>query len=97
MQKNRIILLTKTDGSLELFYGRLKAAHCSWGPGGPSRMGKMQRKEIHADLGVCVCVCVCPVSPPKNARVCRFSLVVVVKVTAELIVVWLLWCILHQK
>ena len=54
MQKNRIILLTKTDGSLELVYGRLKAAHCSWGPGGPSRMGKMQRKEIHADLGVCV-------------------------------------------
>src|SRR4029434_2323724 len=54
--------LTKTDGSLHLVPGRLKVAHCSWGPGGRTvRDGKMQSRNSprsQAYLRVCVCVCV---------------------------------------
>ena len=50
--------LTETDGSLHLVPGRLKAAHCSWGPGGRTvRDGKMQSVNSQRPQA-CVCVCV---------------------------------------
>src|SRR4029434_6077781 len=65
MQKNRTLSclsLTKTDVSLHLVPGRLKAAHCSWGPGGRTvRDGKMQSRNSQRPQP---CACVCPVSPP---------------------------------
>src|SRR4029434_3097377 len=51
--------LTKTDSSLHLVPGRLKAAHCSWGPGGRTvQDGKMQSRNSQQPQA-CVCVCVC--------------------------------------
>src|SRR4029434_1532625 len=53
MQKNRTLpcpSLTKMDGSLDLVPGRLKAAHCSWGP---------VCVCVCVGVGVRACVCVC--------------------------------------
>ena len=66
--------LTKTDGSPHLVPGRLKAAHCSWGPGGRTvRDGINAEAKFTNDLRP-ACVCVCPVSPP-CIHVCSVSLV----------------------
>src|SRR4029434_6857103 len=47
--------LTKKDGSLHLVRGRLKAAHCSWGPGGRTiRDGEMQKSNSRRPQCVCV-------------------------------------------
>ena len=58
------------DGSLDLVPGRLKAAHCSWGPGGRTVQDGIKAESKFTATSACVCVCVCPVSPPIYARVC---------------------------
>src|SRR4029434_10740384 len=68
MQKNRPLScpsLTKTDGSLHLVPGHLKAAHCSWGPGGRTvRDGKMQ--SVNSQRAHACVSCVASIYP----RVC---------------------------
>ena len=64
MQKEQNTLrpsLTTTDGSPHLVPGRLKAAHCSWGPGGRTvRDGINAEAKFTNDLRpACACVCVC--------------------------------------
>ena len=79
MQKNRPLScpsLTKTDGSLHLVPGRLKAAHCSWGPGGRTvQDGKKQRLNSQTTSGLRVCVCVSCVASMYSRVCCSVSLV----------------------
>ena len=54
--------LTKTDVSLHLVPGRLKAAHCSWDTGGRTVQDVRNAESkftATSGLRVCVCVCVC--------------------------------------
>src|SRR4029434_39311 len=63
MQKNKTLScpsLTKTDGSLYLVSGCLKAAHCSWLPWRDSPVWENAEEKFTATSAcVCVCVCVC--------------------------------------
>src|SRR4029434_4843341 len=58
------------DGSLDLVTERLKAAHCSWGPGGRTVQDGIKAESKFTATSACVCVCVCVLCRHLYMHVC---------------------------